>query len=56
MPTDAMVVTAGIAVDRNDNLYLLDILSGRVLVFNDEGKFQRQIAFPKGFGFFTDWR
>lgn len=54
MPTDAMIVTVGISVDGNDNLYLLDILSGRVLVLNDDGKFQRQIPFPKEYGFITD--
>jgi hypothetical protein len=54
MPADAVIVTVGIDVDGNDNLYLLDILSGRVLVLNDEGKFQRQIPFPKEYGFFTD--
>jgi sugar lactone lactonase YvrE len=54
LPTESMVVPAGIDLDGNDNLYLLDILAGRVLVFNADGKFQRQVDFPKGYGFFTD--
>ncbi len=54
LPTESMVVPAGIDLDGNDNLYLLDILAGRVLVFGADGQFQRQINFPKSFGFFTD--
>jgi sugar lactone lactonase YvrE len=54
LPTEGMVVPAGIDLDGNDNLYVLDILAGRVLVFGADGKFQRQINFPKSFGFFTD--
>jgi sugar lactone lactonase YvrE len=54
LPTESMVVPAGIDLDGNDNLYVLDILAGRVLVFGADGKFQRQIDFPKSFGFFTD--
>ncbi len=54
LPVPVMVVPGGIVVDGNDTLYLLDILGGRVLVLNDEGKFQRQIYFPKEYGFFTD--
>jgi sugar lactone lactonase YvrE len=49
-----MVVPVGIGLDGGDNLYLLDILGGRVLVLNADGKFQRQIAFPKEYGFITD--
>jgi hypothetical protein len=54
MPTDAMILTIGIDVDAQDNLYLLDIISGRVLVLNNDGKFLRQISFPKEYGFITD--
>ncbi len=54
LPTQGMIVPAGIGMDDGDNLYLLDILGGRVLVLSPEGKFQRQIAFPKEYGFMTD--
>ena len=54
LPTQSMVVPGGIAVDSNDNLYVLDTLGGRVLVLAIDGKFQRQIEFPKESGFITD--
>jgi len=53
-PTEGMVVPAGISLDGNDNLYLLDSLGGRVLVFGDDGKYQRQMVFPKVYGFISD--
>jgi hypothetical protein len=54
LPTDALIIPVGIDVDSNDNLYLLDVLSGRVVVVNDEGKYQREIPLPKEYGFITD--
>jgi len=55
LPTESMIVPAGIDLDGNDNIYLLDILlGGRVLVLDGDGKVQRQINFPKEYGFITD--
>lgn len=54
LPGESMIVPVGIDLDGNDNLSVLDILSGRVLVFDADGKFQRQIGLPKSFGFVTD--
>ncbi len=54
VPTEGMIVPVDIDLDGNDNLYVLDIGGGRVLVFDADGKFQRQIAFPKEYGFITD--
>jgi sugar lactone lactonase YvrE len=54
LPTEGMVVPTGICVDSADALYVLDILGRRVLVFGDDGKFQRQIVFPKEYGFISD--
>ncbi len=54
LPTESMVVPAGIDLDGADNIYLLDILGGRVLALDVEGKIQRQINFPKEYGFITD--
>ncbi|HUI67043.1 MAG TPA: NHL repeat-containing protein [Nitrospirota bacterium] len=42
------------AIDTNDNMYILDVFSSRVLVVSPEGKFQRQIALPTTNGFFSD--
>ena len=54
LPAQTMIIPAGLGVDANDNLYLLDILGGRVLVLNADGQFQRQVDFPKDYGFITD--
>jgi len=58
---DAEVVTSPSAfvprsfkIDANDHLYILDIFSGRVLVLNPGGKYQKQIPFPQDYGFFSD--
>jgi sugar lactone lactonase YvrE len=54
LATEGMVVPAGIDLDGADNIYLLDIVGGRVLVLDADGKMQRQINFPKEYGFITD--
>lgn len=54
LPTESMVVPAGIDLDAADNIYLLDVMGGRVLVLDADGKMQRQINFPKEYGFITD--
>jgi hypothetical protein len=57
-PTDIPAPTAWIpknfAIDANDNLYLLDVFSARVIVAGPDAKFQRQIPFPATDGFFSD--
>ncbi len=54
LPVEGMVVPAGISVDSKDSLYLFDVAGGRVLVFGDDGKYQRQIVLPKEYGFISD--
>ncbi len=44
----------GVALDAGDNIYILDIYSGRVVILNPDGKFRRQIEFPKDYGFMSD--
>jgi len=48
------VVPRSFRIDRDDNLYLLDVYSARVLVMDPAGKIQREIPFPKEYGFFSD--
>jgi sugar lactone lactonase YvrE len=48
------VVPRSLRLDRQDNLYLLDVFSARVLVLDPSGKVQREIPFPKGYGFLSD--
>ncbi len=47
-------VPRSVKVDREDNLYLLDVGSARVLVLDPAGKLLREVPFPKGYGFFSD--
>jgi sugar lactone lactonase YvrE len=48
------VVPRSFRIDRDDNLYLLDVSSARILVMDPSGKIQREIPFPKEYGFFSD--
>lgn len=52
--SQSMLVPTGLDLDGNDNIYLLDIVAGRVLVLDPDGKFLRQLDFPKVYGFITD--
>ncbi len=54
VPSPASIVPRSFKLDRNDNIYILDIFSSRVLVLSPEGKYQRHLGFPKDFGFFSD--
>jgi sugar lactone lactonase YvrE len=54
LPVEGMVVPAGICLDSKDSLYLFDVAGSRVLVFGDDGKYQRQIILPKDYGFIND--
>jgi hypothetical protein len=54
VPAPSAVVPRSFKVAANDSVYLLDILGERVVVLDAAGKFQKQIAFPKGYGFFSD--
>lgn len=48
------VVPRSIRVGSDDNLFVLDIFSARVLVLDAAGKFLREVKFPPEFGFFSD--
>jgi len=54
VPAPAGFVPRSFKIDRSDTLYILDILSARVLVAGSDGKFQRQLEFPKEYGFISD--
>ena len=53
-PSPSAFVPRSFKIDTNNNIYILDIFTGRVLVLNPEGKYQKQIPFPKDYGFFSD--
>jgi sugar lactone lactonase YvrE len=48
------VVPRSFRIDRNDHLVVLDVFSARILVMDPSGKVQREIPFPKEYGFFSD--
>lgn len=54
IPSPSSFVPRSFKIDTQNNFYILDIFSARVLVLNSEGKYQKQIPFPKEFGFFSD--
>ncbi len=54
LPLPASFIPRSFDIDRDDNIYILDIFSGRVLVLNPEGAFQKFFPLPEGKGFFTD--
>jgi len=54
LPSPATLVPRSFTIDRNDNIYILDILSERVLKLDPEGRYVRQIKFPQEYGFFSD--
>jgi sugar lactone lactonase YvrE len=41
-------------IDKNDNLYILDVFSRRVIMMNSRGKYLKHFRFPQKYGFFTD--
>jgi len=54
LPSPTAYVPRSFTVDRNDNIYILDILSERVLILDPAGRYVRQIKFPDEYGFFSD--
>jgi sugar lactone lactonase YvrE len=54
IPSPSAFVSRSFEIDSSDHIYILDIFTGRVLVLNPEGKYQKQIPFPKEYGFFSD--
>lgn len=54
IPSPAAVIIRSFTIGPNDELYLLDVSSGRVLIVDPEGRFQREVSFPEDYGFFSD--
>lgn len=54
IPPPSTFVPRSFKIDKNDNIHILDIFTGRVLVLSPAGKYQKQIPFPKEHGFFSD--
>ena len=54
VPEPTSIVPRSLKLDRDDNIYVLDVFSARVLVLDPGGKYQRQVPFPKAYGFLSD--
>ena len=54
VPSPSEFITKSFKIDGADNIYILDVFSGRVLVLDPSGKYVRQVAFPENYGFITD--
>ena len=54
VPTKAEIVPKSFRIDGNDNIYLLDIFSSRVLILDSEGQYSTHIRLPEKHGFFSD--
>jgi hypothetical protein len=54
LPSPASYIPRSFYIDDNDEVYVLDVLSERVLVLDYEGRYLRQIKFPQEYGFFSD--
>jgi hypothetical protein len=54
IPSPSAYVPRSFTIDKNDNIYILDILAERVLILDSSGKYRGQIRFPDHYGFFCD--
>jgi sugar lactone lactonase YvrE len=54
LPGPSAFIPRSFSLDAEDNIYILDIFSGRVIVLTPDGKHKRTIGFPKEYGFFSD--
>jgi hypothetical protein len=54
LPAPTSFVPKNFRIDADDNIYILDVFSGRVIVLTPDGKFKSAISFPKEYGFFAD--
>ena len=53
-PAPSTVIAKSFALDDGDNIYVLDVLSARVLMMNASGQFQRAVPLPADAGFVSD--
>ncbi len=54
LPSSAEIVPKSFRIDGSDNVYILDIHTGQVIVLDAEGQYTRHIPFPEEYGFFSD--
>lgn len=54
VPFSTEIVPKSFAIDSKDNLYVLDVHSGNVVVVELDGQYVRHVPFPEEYGFFSD--
>jgi sugar lactone lactonase YvrE len=54
VPFSTEMVPKSFAIARNDDIYVLDVFSGHVLLLDAAGQYLRNIPFPETYGFFSD--
>ncbi len=54
LPFSTDMVPKSFKIDSEDNFHILDIFSEKVVVLDSEGQYLRHLAFPEGFGSFSD--
>jgi hypothetical protein len=55
VPSPATYVPKNFFIDGNDNIYILDVFSQRILILNSDGTYRKHIAFPENYGFISDF-
>jgi len=53
-PSSKEIVPKSFRIDKNDNIYVLDIFSQHVIVLDSDWQFARRIPLPESDGFFSD--
>ena len=54
LPGSKTFIPRSFKLDKEDNIFLLDIFSERMLVLDSAGKYIRHLPFPEGYGFLSD--
>lgn len=54
VPAPDTIVPKSFVIDQEDNIFVLDIFSSRVLKIGSDGTFKRQVFFPENVGFISD--
>jgi hypothetical protein len=54
VPFSTQVVPKSFAIAGNDDIYVLDVFSGNVLVLDAAGQYLRNVPFPESYGFLSD--
>lgn len=54
LPSPSSFIPKSLYLDKNDDIYILDIFGKRVLLLDPQGKYKSHIDFPEEFGFISD--